>query len=65
MTKNVIFPKINKGREGNIFGNVKTTYKYSIYANAVCSSLYLLSFLSLHAISTAIFRNRFLSNFSQ
>ena len=28
----------------------------------ICSSLYLLSFLSLHAINTAIVRNRFLIN---
>ena len=35
------------------------------YSCPVCSSLYLLSFLSLHAINTVIFRNRFLSNFSR
>ena len=31
----------------------------------VCASLYLLSFISLHAINTVIVRNRFLSNFSR
>ena len=29
----------------------------------ICSFLYLFTFLSLHAINTVIFRNRFLSNY--
>ena len=55
--KNVIFPKIYKAREGNIFGSIQTIYKYSIYANLFFLSMQ--SVLQFFVIDlSATFQNR-------